>query len=162
MKTTNYFTTSVTVRRPYLKMKWIEYVLNSPICTEVQANGRIRHWALIVETGKYLRVVTEPDGKTIHNAFLIAVLSPKRGGGRKKMVFQYHPDTDMLYLKLVEGVSTESEEVTPGIVLDFDEHNRVIGIEIEDASNFVDLSRLEVLALPVANLILSERVSAKV
>ncbi|MBT9161547.1 MAG: hypothetical protein DDT27_00076 [Dehalococcoidia bacterium] len=67
----------------------------------------------------------------------------------------------MLYLKLVERVSTESEEVTPGIVLDFDEHNRVIGIEIEDASNFVDLSRLEVLALPVANLILSERVSAK-
>ncbi|MBT9148984.1 MAG: hypothetical protein DDT28_00403 [Dehalococcoidia bacterium] len=67
----------------------------------------------------------------------------------------------MLYLKLVERVSTESEEVTPGIVLDFDEHNQVIGIEIEDASNFVDLSRLEVLALPVANLILSERVSAK-
>lgn len=78
------------------------------------------------------------------------------------MIFQYHSDTDMLYIKLVDGVSTESEEVATGIVLDFDKHNRVIGIEIEDASNLVDLSRLEVLAVPVANLILSERVAAKV
>ena len=74
------------------------------------------------------------------------------------MIFQYYPDTDMLYIKLATGVSTESEEVTPGIVLDFDEHNQVIGIEIEDASTFIDLSRLELLALPIANLTLSQRV----
>ena len=37
--------------------------------TEVQANGRIRHWAFISEVDKYLRVVTEPDGQTVHNAF---------------------------------------------------------------------------------------------
>jgi len=76
------------------------------------------------------------------------------------MIFQYHPDTDMLYIQLASGVSTESEEVAPGIVLDFDERNRVIGIEIEDASTFIDLSRLEVSALPIANLVLSERVPA--
>jgi len=74
------------------------------------------------------------------------------------MIFQYYPDTDMLYIKLANGVSTESEEVAPGIVLDFDECNQVIGIEIEDASTFIDLSRLEVSALPIATLILSERV----
>jgi len=73
------------------------------------------------------------------------------------MVFQYYPDTDMLYIKLADGTSAESEEAAPGIVLDFDHRNRVIGIEIEEASKFVDLSRLEVLALPIANLILSER-----
>jgi len=50
------------------------------------------------------------------------------------MVFEYYPDTDMLYIRLVDGISTESEEVAPGVVLDFDEHNRVIGVEIEDAS----------------------------
>jgi uncharacterized protein YuzE len=50
------------------------------------------------------------------------------------MIFEYHPDTDMLYIKLAAGVSTESEEVAPGIVLDFDERDQVIGIEIEDAS----------------------------
>ena len=78
------------------------------------------------------------------------------------MVVQYHADTDMLYIKLTDGVSTESEEVAPGMVLDYDEWNRMIGIEIEDASTFIDLSRLEMLALPIANLILSERIPAKV
>ena len=76
------------------------------------------------------------------------------------MVFQYDSDTDMLYIKLADGISTDSEEVASGIVLDFDEHNRVIGVEIEDASKFIDLSRLELRALPVVNLILSERVPA--
>ncbi|MFN8453709.1 MAG: DUF2283 domain-containing protein [Anaerolineae bacterium] len=71
------------------------------------------------------------------------------------MVFRYYPDTDMLYIELTNGVSVESEEVAPGIVLDFAENNRVIGIEVEDASQFIDLSRLEVSALPIANLILN-------
>ena len=74
------------------------------------------------------------------------------------MIFQYYPDTDMLYIKLANGVSIESEEVTPGIVLDFDERNQVSGIEIEDASTFIELSRLEVSALPIANLIFSKSV----
>ncbi|MDE3088083.1 MAG: DUF2283 domain-containing protein [Chloroflexota bacterium] len=74
------------------------------------------------------------------------------------MVFQYHAETDMLYIKLAAGVSTESEEVSQGVVLDFDEHNKVIGIEIEDASKFIDLSRLEVSALPIVNLVLNQAV----
>lgn len=74
------------------------------------------------------------------------------------MVFQYHPETDMLYIKLAAGVSTESEEVSQGVVLDFDEHNKVIGIEIEDASKFIDLSRLEVSALPIVNFVLNQAV----
>jgi hypothetical protein len=69
VKTTEYFKISVMARRPYLKVEWIEYVLNNPIHTEVQTNGRIRRWAFIAEMGKYLRVVTEPDGETVHNAF---------------------------------------------------------------------------------------------
>ena len=64
------------------------------------------------------------------------------------MVFEYCPDTDMLYIRLVDGISTDSEEVAPGVVLDFDEHNRVIGVEIEDASRLIDLSRLELKAVP--------------
>jgi len=76
------------------------------------------------------------------------------------MIFEYYPETDMLYIQLVEGVSTESEEIAPGIVLDFDRHNRVIGIEVEDASKVVDLSRLELRALPVVQLLLTERALA--
>jgi hypothetical protein len=70
MKTTRYFTVSVRSRRPYLKDEWIEYALKNPSRTELQSNGRIRHWAFIPILGKYLRVVTESDGQTVHNAFL--------------------------------------------------------------------------------------------
>ena len=70
METTHYFRNSVMPRRPYLKMEWIEYVLNNPIHTEVQGNGRVRRWAFVSEMGKYPRVITEPDGETVHNAFL--------------------------------------------------------------------------------------------
>jgi hypothetical protein len=45
-------------RRPYLRREWIGSVLANPLRTEVQANGRIRRWALIPEVGKYLRAVS--------------------------------------------------------------------------------------------------------
>lgn len=76
------------------------------------------------------------------------------------MTFEYYPETDMLYIKLAAGISTESEEIVPGIVLDFDKHNHVIGIEIEDASQFMDLSQLEQRTSSVVNLVLTERVPA--
>ena len=69
MKTTRYFRDSVMQRRPYLKEAWIEHVLDQPVREIRQPNGRIRRWAYIDELGKYLRVVTESDGATVHNAF---------------------------------------------------------------------------------------------
>jgi uncharacterized protein YuzE len=86
------------------------------------------------------------------------VVSNHKGG--RTMLFEYHPDSDMLYIKLANGISTESEEIAPGVVLDFDASNRVLGVEIEDASKFIDLSRLELRALPIADLILRERIPA--
>jgi len=44
--------------------------MRAPLRAEAQPNGRIRHWAFVPELGRYLRVVTEPDGETVHNAFL--------------------------------------------------------------------------------------------
>jgi hypothetical protein len=69
MKTTAYFRDSVMVRRPFLQVEWIEFTIQNPARTEIQENGRIRHWAYIEELGKYLRVIVEPDGETMHNAF---------------------------------------------------------------------------------------------
>jgi hypothetical protein len=76
MKTTRYFTASVMARRPYLRREWIEAVLTNPVRVEVQSNGRIRRWALIPDVGKYLRVITEPDGETVHNAFFDRRFTP--------------------------------------------------------------------------------------
>lgn len=77
------------------------------------------------------------------------------------VIFQYYSDTDMLYIKLADRASHESEEIAPGIVLDFDEHNQVVGIEVEEASKLIDLSRLELRALPVVDLIMSERTTVR-
>ncbi len=69
MLTTEYFQNKVLIKRPYLKIEWIEYVLNNPVKIEHQhENNRIR-WAFIKEIGKFLRVVTLKDGITVHNAF---------------------------------------------------------------------------------------------
>lgn len=56
------------VKRPYLRREWCEAVVREPIHSEVQYDGRIRHWAFVEELGKYLRVVTLEDGETLHNA----------------------------------------------------------------------------------------------
>jgi len=49
--------------------EWIEVTINNPVRTEIQSDGRIRKWAKIESEGKYLRVITLEDGKTVHNAF---------------------------------------------------------------------------------------------
>ena len=72
------------------------------------------------------------------------------------MVFQYFPETDMLYIKLKDGITTESAEVAPNIVLDYDAKDNVIGIEIEDASLHMDLSKLEISALPLVDMIMKQ------
>lgn len=69
MKQTPYFRNRVLKQRPYIKLEWCEETVHHPETTEVQPDGRIRHWRFISELGKYLRVVTLGDGETLHNAF---------------------------------------------------------------------------------------------
>jgi uncharacterized protein YuzE len=65
------------------------------------------------------------------------------------MKFHYDQDTDSLYIELSERVSADSDEVAPGVVLDFDAEGRVVGIDIDHASKVVDLSKMETESLPV-------------
>ena len=55
------------------------------------------------------------------------------------MRFQYFPETDTLYLELKENPSVESEEITDGVVVDYDEKGEIVGIEIEKASKRKDI-----------------------
>jgi uncharacterized protein YuzE len=50
------------------------------------------------------------------------------------MRFDYDPQVDALYIRLNEVKIIESEEVQPGIILDFDENGNVAGVEVLDAS----------------------------
>ena len=43
-------------------------------------------------------------------------------------------EADALYLRLDDSKIAESEEVSPGVVLDFDERNQVVGIEVLNLS----------------------------
>ena len=56
------------------------------------------------------------------------------------MRFNYYPETDSLYIDLAERPSTDSQEVAPGVVLDFDAEGRLVGIDIDHASQVVNLS----------------------
>lgn len=65
------------------------------------------------------------------------------------MKLHYYPDTDSLYIELADGPGAETEEVRPGVVLDFDASGRLVGIDVDHASRQVNLQRLEVDCLPV-------------
>ncbi len=74
------------------------------------------------------------------------------------MKMSYYKDTDSLYIDLSEKPSKESLEVAPGIVLDFDEDNNIVGIDIDRASQILNLSELEILSIPSKKFIFSPAV----
>jgi len=43
----------------------------------------------------------------------------------------------------------DSREVVPGVVLDFDAEGHLVGIDIDNASQIANLSRLEAESLPL-------------
>ena len=45
------------------------------------------------------------------------------------MKIKVDKDSDTLYFRLDENQIVESEEVRPGVVLDFDKNDRVVGVE---------------------------------
>lgn len=71
------------------------------------------------------------------------------------MRIKYYKDTDSLYVDLSEGKSAESLEVAPGIVVDFDERNNIVGIDIDRASKILNLSEFEISKFPLKKLVLS-------
>ena len=69
-KFTHYFENEVLRKRPYLKREWCIRVCEKPIRVEAQENNRFHFWGEIEELdGRFLRVITLADKKTIHNAF---------------------------------------------------------------------------------------------
>ena len=58
------------------------------------------------------------------------------------MKLNYFPDTDSLYIDLSHRPSVESQEVSEGVVLDYDGEGNLVGIDIDHASSKLDLSQL--------------------
>ena len=49
------------------------------------------------------------------------------------MKLNYYPETDSLYIDLVSKPSTESREISDGVVLDYDAQGNLVGIDIDNA-----------------------------
>ncbi len=55
------------------------------------------------------------------------------------MKIAYYRDTDSLYIDLADRASTETREISEGVNLDYDERGAVVGIDIDLASQKLDL-----------------------
>jgi uncharacterized protein YuzE len=64
------------------------------------------------------------------------------------MKLNYYPETDSLYIDLSEKPSTESREISEGVMLDYDAKGHLVGIDIDNASTKVDLKKLTISRLP--------------
>lgn len=53
-----------------------------------------------------------------------------------------YSQTDSMYIDLSSRKSAESQEVSPGVILDYDDEGNIVGIDIEYASRKLDLKEL--------------------
>lgn len=68
------------------------------------------------------------------------------------MKISYDQATDSLYIHLSDRASVESDEVHDGVVLDVDANGALVGIDLQHASQRVDLNNLSVSKLPLGQL----------
>lgn len=73
------------------------------------------------------------------------------------MKLNYYPDTDSLYIELSEKSSTESQEISEGIVIDYDSEGSIVGIDIDNASRKLNLSELVIRRVPIVSQVISPK-----
>jgi uncharacterized protein YuzE len=59
-------------------------------------------------------------------------------------------ESDALYFRLDESRIVESEEIRPGVILDYDEKNRVVGVEFLSISKRASVEELSSLHFQTA------------
>jgi uncharacterized protein YuzE len=67
------------------------------------------------------------------------------------MKLHYYPETDSLYIELKNTPGAEAREIVAGLVVDFDAEGNVVGLDIDQASRKLDLSKVETFALPAVS-----------
>ncbi len=66
------------------------------------------------------------------------------------MKVHFDEQADAIYVRFDESKIVDSEEVHPGIILDFNERDEVIGIEILRVKNRIPLTNLKQMQFEVA------------
>jgi uncharacterized protein YuzE len=63
------------------------------------------------------------------------------------MRIRYSPDVDALYISLRDVDISESDEISNGVVVDYDNDGNIVGIEILWVSEKADISQLIIQAI---------------
>jgi uncharacterized protein YuzE len=64
------------------------------------------------------------------------------------MKLNYHADPDLLYIEFSEWLSVHSREISEGVAVNYDAEGRVVGIDIDNAGNKIDLGCVLLSKLP--------------
>lgn len=64
------------------------------------------------------------------------------------MKLKYYQETDSLYIDLSSKPSAETKEISEGIALDYDADGNLAGIDIDNASNKMDLHEVTLSSMP--------------
>ena len=64
------------------------------------------------------------------------------------MKLNYYPETDSLYIDPSSKPSKESQEISEGIVIDYDEDGHITSIDIDNASHKIDLNEIILNKVP--------------
>jgi uncharacterized protein YuzE len=66
------------------------------------------------------------------------------------MRVHFDEQADAIYLRFDESEIVESEEVHPGIILDFNDRDEVVGVEVLRVKNRIPLESLKQMQFEVA------------
>ncbi|MGH2585214.1 MAG: DUF2283 domain-containing protein [Dehalococcoidia bacterium] len=64
------------------------------------------------------------------------------------MKLHYYPETDSLYIELNGKPGADAIEISDGVVVDVDANGDPVGIDIDQASQRLDLTDVETIDLP--------------
>jgi uncharacterized protein YuzE len=67
------------------------------------------------------------------------------------MKIRFDPQADALYIRLDDSTIVASEEVKPGIILDFNAQDQVVAIEILKVQEHTALANLQQIQFEVAS-----------
>lgn len=67
------------------------------------------------------------------------------------MKITYDPEADAMMIRFKDATTSESDEITPNVIADFDDDGEVIGIEVLSASRLVTDPRTATVRILNAN-----------
>ena len=112
-----------------IAVEWIERTLDAPelIAPDPDDPAIERCFRQIPEFGG--RVLRVAVNRTVEPQRVVSVFLRSQNEGQT-MRLHVDKEADALYLRLDDSKIIESDEVAPGVILDYNEKNEVVGVEM--------------------------------